>query len=176
MSDPVPVSPTLEDFEGLPVVEAGIEIPGAAGGLREAMKIDPATFHKGEQVFVVMECRVGKVRFDPIDTDYLDGPQRRVHVFVVTGATMVDGNLVREQLTTQAEKIRLAKEAAAGVTRLPYTDDEFVHAQAHAAGEHASGLVDPCPVCQTEAAAVAAEAEDDAPTPIAGRRKRNPRK
>ncbi len=172
MSDPVPVSPPLSDFEGLPVVEAGIEIPGAAGGLREAMKIDPSTFHKGEQVFVVLECRVGKVRIDPIDMDYLDGPQRRVHVFVVTNATMVDGNLVREQLTDQAEKIRLAREAAQGVTRLPYTDDEFVHAQAHAAGEHASGLVGECPVCQTEKAAVEAEQEDDAPTPIAGRRKR----
>ncbi len=172
MSDPVPVSLPLSDFEGLPVVEAGIEIPGAAGGLREAMKIDPSTFHKGEQVFVVLECRVGKVRIDPIDMDYLDGPQRRVHVFVVTNATMVDGNLVREQLTDQAEKIRLAREAAQGVTRLPYTDDEFVHAQAHAAGEHASGLVDPCPVCQTEKAAVEAEAEQEAPTPIAGRRKR----
>lgn len=176
MSDPAPVTPTLSDFEGLPVVEAGIEIPGAAGGLREAMKIDPATFHKGEQVFVVLECRVGKVRFDPIDADYLDGPQRRVHVFVVTGATMVDGDLVRTQLTDQAEKIRLAKEAAQGVTRLPYTDDEFVHAQAHAAGEHADGLVASCPVCETERVAVEAEAEQDAPTPIAGRRKRAPRK
>ena len=176
MSDPAPVIPPLENFEGLPVVEAGIEIPGAAGGLREAMKIDPATFHKGEQVFVVLECRVGKVRFDPIDTDYLDGPQRRVHVFVVTGATMVDGDLVRTQLTDQAEKIRLAREAAQGVTRLPYTDDEFQLVLSHADGGHASGLVDNCPVCQTEAAAVAAEAEAEAPTPIAGRRKRAPRR
>lgn len=172
MSDAAPALPTLEPFEGLPVVEAGIEIPGAAGGLREAMKIDPATFHKGEEAFVVLACRVGKVRFDPIDADYLDGPQRRVHVFVVTNATMVNGDIVRAQLNDQAERIRLAKEAAQGVTRLPYTDDEFVHAQAHAAGEHASGLVDPCPVCQTEKAAVEAEAEADAPTPITGRRKR----
>lgn len=172
MSDPVPVSPPLEDFEGLPVVEAGIEIPGAAGGLREAMKIDPSTFHKGEQVFVVLECRVGKVRFDPIDMDNLDGPQRRVHVFVVTNATMVDGNLVREQLTTQAEKIRLARDAAKGVSRLPYTDDEFVMATEHANGDHSQGLVPGCPVCDSEAAAVAAEAEDDAPTPITGRKRR----
>lgn len=172
MSDPVPVTPTLEPFEGLPVVEAGIEIPGAAGGLREAMKIDPSTFHKGEQVFVVLECRVGKVRIDPIDMDYLDGPQRRVHVFVVTNATMVDGDLVRNQLTDQAEKIRLAREAAQGVTRLPYTDDEFVNATEHANGDHSQGLVPGCPVCDSEAAAVAAEAEQEAPTPITGRRKR----
>lgn len=172
MSDPVPISPPLADFEGLPVVEAGIEIPGAAGGLREAMKIAPATFHKGEETFVVLACRVGKVRFDPIDADYLDGPQRRVHVFVVTNATMVNGDIVRAQLNDQAERIRLAKEAAAGVTRLPYTDDEFVHAQAHAAGEHADGLVAACPVCETERIAVEAEAEDDAPTPITGRKRR----
>lgn len=170
MSDPAPVVPPLADFEGLPVVEAGIEIPGAAGGLREAMRIDPQTFHKGEQTFVVLECKVGKVRFDPIDADYLDGPQRRVHVFTVTNATMVDGDLVRAQLSDQAERIRLAKEAEAGIQRLPM-DDEGEHGLAHARGEHASGLVDGCPVCQAEVDALDREAST--PTPITGRRKRN---
>jgi hypothetical protein len=169
MSDPAPHVPILSDFEGLPVVEAGIEIPGAAGGLREAMRIDPQTFHKGEQTFVVLECKVGKVRFDPIDTDYLDGPQRRVHVFTVTNATMVDGDLVRVQLSDQAERIRLAKEAEAGVQRLPM-DDEGEYGLAHARGEHASGLVDGCPVCQSELDALDREAST--PTPITGRRKR----
>lgn len=169
MSEQVLPAPSLDPFEGLPVLEAGIEIPGAAGGLRDAMKIEPQTFHKGEQVFVVLECRVGKVRIDPLDMDYLDGPQRRVHVFVVTNATMVDGDLVRTQLADQARRITIAQEAAAGVTRLPYTDDEFVLATAHADGGHASGLVDNCPVCDTEKAAV--EAEDNTPTPINGRKR-----
>lgn len=169
MSDPAPNVPTLQDFEGLPVVEAGIEIPGAAGGLREAMRIDPQTFHKGEQTFVVLECKVGKVRFDPIDADYLDGPQRRVHVFTVTNATMVDGELVKVQLADQAERIRLAKEAEAGVMRLPM-DDEGEHGLAHARGEHASGLVDGCPVCTAELDALDREAST--PTPINGRKRR----
>lgn len=169
MSEQAPVVPPLDDFEGLPVVEAGIEIPGAAGGLREAMRIDPQTFHKGEQTFVVLECKVGKVRFDPIDADYLDGPQRRVHVFTVTNATMVDGDLVRVQLADQAERIKLAKEAEAGIGHLPF-DNEGEHGLAHARGEHASGLVEGCPVCQAEVDALDREAST--PTSITGRRKR----
>jgi hypothetical protein len=169
MSDALPATPTLSDFEGAPVEEAGIEIPGAAGGLRDAMKIAPQEFHKGEKVYVVLECRVGKVRFDPIDKDDLDGPQRRVHIFAVDGATMVDGDLVRSQLADQAERIRLAKESEAGIQRLPY-DDEGEHGLAHARGEHAGGLVDGCPVCAAETDAE--EAERNEPASIVGRRSR----
>lgn len=173
MSDPSPVVPlTLADFEGKSVVEVGIEIPGAAGGLREAMKIDPVTFTQGETTFVVLQCKVGKVRFEPIDKDYLDGDQRRVHVFTVEGATMVDGDLVREHLDAQAERILLAREAAQGITRLPMEQDgvEFDLALVHADGGHASGLVDGCPVCRAEVEAGIAEA--NTPTPINGRKRR----
>lgn len=169
MSDPAPQAPTLADFAGLPVVEAGIEIPGAAGGLQAAMKIDPQEFNHGERVAVVLDCIVQKVRFEPVDKDYPDGPQRRAHVFAVSGATMIDRDLVSSHLADQAERIRLAKEAEAGVSRLPF-DDEGEHGLAHARGDHASGLVDGCPVCQSELDALDREAST--PTPITGRRKR----
>ena len=85
----------LTDFEGRPVIRAAIEIPGAAGGLREAMKFEPAEFHHGDEVTLVIRCTVGKVRFDPIkDTDAL----ARVHVFVAEEATFIDGALVTEAL------------------------------------------------------------------------------
>lgn len=170
MSDPAPIVAGLEDFAGLPVVEAGIEIPGAAGGLRDAMKIAPQEFNHGQRVAVVLDCIVQKVRFEPIDKDYPDGPQRRAHVFAVDAATMIDRDLVRQQLADQAERIRLAKEAEAGVSRLPF-DDEGEYGLAHARGEHASGLVDGCPVCQSEVDALDREAST--PTPITGRRKRS---
>lgn len=170
----------LADFEGSPVRQSGIEIPGAAGGLRDPMKIDPRAFHKGEKVYVVLECLVDKVRFDPIDKDAPAGDQRRVHVFSVEGATIVDGELVEEHLAAQRAKIERAKDAAKGQGRLP-TDEELY--EAHTNGEHADGLVPECVECERETAAVAAEQAEagdtppadpapDAPTPLAGRRSR----
>ncbi len=158
----------LQDFEGKAVTEVGIEIPGAAGGLRDAMKIDPEQFRQGDQVFVVLHCDVTKIRFEPVDKEDPTGPQRRVHVFGVEGATMVDGDLVRTQLDEQAERILKAKEAERGISRLPY-DDEGEFGLAHARGEHQDGLAEGCPVCDLERDAVAAEAEE--PTPIKGRKR-----
>lgn len=162
---------TLEDFEGKPVAEVGIEIPGAAGGLRDAMKIDPEQFRQGDQVYVVLHCDVTKIRFEPVDKEDPTGPQRRVHVFGVEGATMVDGDLVRTQLDEQADRILKAKEAERGISRLPY-DDDGEHGLAHARGEHAEGLVTGCPVCQHETDQLAAEEAGARPTPIGKRRTR----
>lgn len=147
----------LQSFEGRPVRSVGIEIPSAAGGLREAMKIEPQEFHHGERVFVVLECDVAKVRFDPLgdDTDDL----RRVHVFAAESAVIVDEDLVRTQLDEQAAKIEEAKRRAKG----EFTLDEAQLEQAHQAGEHADGLVQGCPPCDHEAA-LAAEEDGDGPT------------
>jgi len=159
--------PELSDFEGLPVRQAGIEIPGAAGGLREAMKIDPQEFHKGDEVYVVLHCRTDKVRFDPIDRDDPTGDQRRVHVFGVEGATIVDAELVSEHIEAQREKIARARDREQGVGRLPTADElERLDAE-HEAGVHRD-LVPGCPHCAEEASAAAAEAGE--PTPIGSRR------
>lgn len=83
--------PNLTDFEGLPVIASAIEIPGAAGGLQPAMKIDPQEFHQGEEVFVAFRLVAAKIRHEPIVKDEPRGNQRRVHVFTVTDATIIDG-------------------------------------------------------------------------------------
>lgn len=111
----------LSPFEGKDVLRAAIEIPNAAGALREAMKFEPVELHHGAKVYVVLECDVAKVRFDPVkDTDAL----ARVHVFDAIGATMVDADLVRSHLDAQRERIQLAKEEAEGVQRVPFDGDE----------------------------------------------------
>lgn len=186
MSDPV----ILEPFEGKQVLAAGLEIPNAAGGLRESMKIAPEVFHIGDKRYVVLEIDCAKVRFDPIPkTNALT----RVHVFDAQAATFVDEDLVREQLDRQKARIALAKDEESGQQRTP-TDAELD--LEHFAGNHADGLVDGCPSCGTEVAAEDQEAreskaaqnraktegddfydpaKDDAvtePTPMAGRRKR----
>ena len=165
---------TLNPFEGLPVRQVGVEIPAASGGLRESMKIDPQEFHQGDVVFVVLECPVNKVRFEPIDKDDPRGDQRRVHVFGVEAATIVDAELVEQALAQHKDRVAAlqhaeakAKEAEAGITRL-YDDkpdgsparpmgDELQ--AAHDAGDHAGGLVEGCPDCDAEADAVEAEAD-----------------
>jgi hypothetical protein len=157
----------LADFEGLAVRQSGIEIPGAAGGLRDPMKIDPQAFRKGERVYVVLECLVDKVRFDPIDHSEPAGDQRRVHVFSVQAATIVDGELVQDHLEAQRVRIERAKDAARGQAKLP-TPEELT--EAHVQGEHADALIPGCPQCDEETAAAAAEVAE--PTPIAGRRGR----
>lgn len=138
----------LSPFEGLPVRRSAIEIPGAAGGLRDAMKIDPQEFHKGERVFVVLECEVAKIRFDPIDKAEPAGDQARVHVFNVEAATIVDESLVKQQLDEQRERIEAAKRHASGAVNLDDHVDQLV--AEHEAGEHAPDLVDGCPTCEEE--------------------------
>jgi hypothetical protein len=107
--------------DGREVWSSGMEIPGAGGGLRDAMRLDPVELHLGDTVFVVMECKVNKLRFDPMkDSDGL----RRVHIMEVVAATPIDGDLVAGPLDEFKERVRLAKEAEAGVQRMPFDDDE----------------------------------------------------
>lgn len=139
----------LNPFEGDEVLAAGMEIRNAAGGLNEAMSIDPVELHKGDEITVVLRCVVDKIRFDPVkDTSGL----RRVHILLANDAAIVDDDVVSDALDRQADRIRRAKEEASGMIRLPYGDDLQ---DAHASGGHADGLVDGCPDCDSEAAAAA---------------------
>lgn len=136
----------LGKFEGRKVDAVGLEIRNAAGGLNDAMKIDPVEMHIDEEVTVVMRCTVTKVRHDPLrDTDGL----RRVHILTAGEATIVDDELVAGLL--DAQKIRIEK--ALGTQRLPI---ELV--EAHLNGDHADGLVEDCPNCAEEQAALDKEA------------------
>lgn len=188
MTDQTPAAPALSDFEGERVLGAGIEIPSAAGGLREAMKIEPQEFHGGQRLYVVLECVVDKLRHDPVVADGERVGWRRIHIMAAENATFVDGDLVRTHLEDQAKRLADAREAAKrdqekdqGVARLP-TDEELY--AAHKAGEHADGLVPGCVECDGEAAAGASEARADgdgetppsAPAPLAGRRARGAKK
>lgn len=133
----------LTPFEDRDVISAAIEIPNAAGGLREAMKFEPREMHHGDTVYVVMKCNVAKVRFDPIkDTDAL----MRVHVFHAEEASFIEGTAVESTLAEQREKIQRAKDAVDGIRRLPYGDELQSE---HDRGEH-EALVEGCPDCESE--------------------------
>lgn len=157
---------TLDPFEGQDVLSVGIEIPGAAGGLREALKIDPVQLHKGDKAYVLLETTTDKIRFDPVkDSDGL----KRVHILAVEQGMLVDESLVRDHLDRQRERVEAALRRGKG----EFTLDESQLEEAHADGEHADGLVDGCPSCDAERAAEAAESGEQlpAPTSIADRQK-----
>lgn len=150
------MSTTLTEFEGLPVTEAGVEIPGAAGGLRDAMKVDPVEFHQGDSGVLALSWECVKVRFEPLVRDEPDGEQRRVHIFRVTGAAFTDAERARDDIAAQADRIQLAREAADGVVRLGLEDEDALLV-AHDLGEHADGLVVGCPPCNDEVVATEEE-------------------
>lgn len=132
----------LADFEGVAVSTASVEIRNAAGGLQDALKVSPESWHHGDEMTIVLRCSVTKIRFDPIkDSEAL----ARVHVLTASDATVIDSAAVEDALDDQARRI----EEHAGVVRLPFL------VSAHEAGEHASGLVDGCPSCQEEIDAMA---------------------
>jgi hypothetical protein len=75
---------------------------------------------------------------------------------------MVDGDIVREHLDEQAEKVSRAKDRAAGIARLPTPDEVERLEVEHEAGTHRD-LVAGCPACDAEAKAAADEAGEPAP-------------
>lgn len=150
----------LTAFDGKDVLRTTIAVTNAGDGLSDAMAIDPIEMHLGDTVFLVIEAEVAKIRFDPIkDTNALS----RVHVLRAGTGTIMDSDVVKKAIADQAEKIRLANEAAQGIQGLPFDEDLDA---AHDKGEHKS-LVAGCTKCDAEKAA----AEDESNVkPISGRR------
>ena len=149
----------LSPFCGQSVRQVGIEMPGAAGGLRDPMKIDPQEFDLGDEGHLLLHWRVGKVRFEPIDKDDPAGDLRRVHVFDVDEAAIVDGEEYVRVLAEQRARVALAKEKERGERRL---GDDFQLGRDHMDGKHEAAPKDGCPVCHRSPEAEAKNAEDHA--------------
>ena len=106
----------LTPFEGRDVLATRVAITRAGDGLSKAMEIQPEELELGDTVFVLLECSVDKLRFEPLaDTDAL----LRVHVLRAGTATMVDAKVATKPLDEQRRRIEKAK----GVERLPLDDD-----------------------------------------------------
>jgi hypothetical protein len=79
------------------------------------MEIEPDELELGTTVYVLLECSVDKVRFEPLaDTDALI----RIHVLRAGTATLVDEKMAAKPLDAQRRRI----ERARGVERLPLDD------------------------------------------------------
>lgn len=110
----------LSAFEGRLVTRSRIEIPGAAGGLRDALDVEPVEVAIDEIKTLVLRVRCKKVRFDEIkDSDCL----ARVQIFepLPGEAAFAEGEYetaANLYISGQAERIRRAQERRAGVLSL----------------------------------------------------------
>ena len=106
----------LNAFEDRDVVQASMRITRAGDGLSTALRIALVEYHPGAKVYVLLECEVGRISYEPIkDTDAL----RRVHTLVAGVGTIVDGEWALDAIAKQTK----ANLAAAGVHEL-FDEDE----------------------------------------------------
>lgn len=110
----------LGSFDGMPIVRTSIAITNAGDGLSQAMRTEPRLLHQGDTVYVVLEAKVQEVHHVPVDKDDPGGVQVRKHKLKAGTATLVDAELVKAHIADQAERNRLAVEAARGVQRIPW--------------------------------------------------------
>lgn len=143
----------LGTFEGASVRRAAITIPNAAGGLRDALKIEPQVFRAGDHVTVVMDLVCVDLHFPAIDKAAPGGDRERVHVFKAEGATFIDRELVASVLDEQCVRIEAAKDAESGQERIDGAKLDLDHFE----GKHADALVAGCAKCDEERELIAEE-------------------
>ena len=113
-----------ETFEEIDVVRTEVAVTNAGDGLSRALAIQPNDLELGTRVYVVLECLVQQIKFKPaVDRDHPEDGLARVHVLRAGAATIVDRTVVASAMDAQAERIRLAEEAAAGIQRLSTSPD-----------------------------------------------------
>lgn len=131
MGKALAIVPDLEALKRLPIFDdrevsrTAIKVTNAGDGLSQALQVDPQAFHLGETVYVVLETVVSKVEHEPAVDGDAEGPLIRSHVLRAGAATIVDADLVAEQIRVQTVRIKAAEEAAKeqqhGIRVLPGT-------------------------------------------------------
>lgn len=113
----------LPDYAGRSVIRTAIKVTNAGDGLSQGVAIDPQVLPVGATVYVVLECVVDSHEHDRVlDKGNDTGLLLLNQVLKAGTGTIIDADLVREAIDHQADKIRLAREQAAGVQRLPLGD------------------------------------------------------
>src|SRR5262245_46125916 len=116
----------LAPFEGADVLRTQVAVTNAGDGLSQALGIQPQAIKLGQTFYVVLECLVQQIKYVPaVDKQHPEDGLARVHVLRAGRATLVDKEAVTEALDAQAEKIRLAREAAEGIQRLSTSTDDW---------------------------------------------------
>lgn len=111
----------LTPFENRPVTRSRIEIPGAAGGLRDAMEFDAREIAHEEELYVLLRVKCTKIRFDEIkDSDCLARVHSLAPVDGSAGMFMPD-EVVEEYLAKHREIMDREKKRKTGQEPIPGT-------------------------------------------------------
>lgn len=114
------MSDTMTEFrpvDGMRILASGVSMPGASGGLNKALSVNGLQLDHGEEITLVISCRVKELRYPEIkDTD---GFQRH-HVLEVLEVAPIDPEAVAAAMDEQRVKL----EQAQGVHRLPLGDPD----------------------------------------------------
>lgn len=96
----------LTAFEGRDVLQTTLRVTKTGDGLSQAMAIEPAEWHVGDRVTLVVDAVVSKVIHEPIkDTEALV----RVHVCAADAALPVERKVVQKVLDAHRKALDEAK-------------------------------------------------------------------
>lgn len=112
------------DFEGIAVIGAAVKLTNTAKVVTEALGGVVSDLSIGDRVCVVIEGVVTDVAFPAAVRGDLLGPRIRAHSVRAEAAAFVDDEMVDDLLAEAKERALAAREAAAGIVRLPLDDDE----------------------------------------------------
>lgn len=157
----------LGEYKGRPVVGMRGKLTKTGDGLSESLAIDPADLKQGDRVFILTEAVVEDHTYKRVAGT---GANTLVVTFQAETMTLVDADFAEQHIKEQKERNLLAKEAKAGITRLPATsgggpDLSDQMAVAHADGFHDGRIVQGCPTCATILADMAEEGAGAKPAP-----------
>lgn len=111
----------LTPFENRPVTRSRIEIPGAAGGLRDAMEFDAREIAHEEELYVLLRVKCTKIRFDEIkDSDCLARVHSLAPVDGSAGMFMPD-EVVEKYLSEHREIMDRERKRKTGQEPIPGT-------------------------------------------------------
>lgn len=110
----------LGSFEDGKVVGTTLKITNTGDGLSKAMQVEPQLLHSGQTVFVVLECEVGPITFDPVEDS---GTYERKHSLKAGRATFADRKAVVKLIEDTATKIQAARDEATNAQALDLNYD-----------------------------------------------------
>ena len=107
----------LTPYEDRDVLQATIKLTNAGDGLSQGLAIEPAEYHVGDVISLVIEATIARVAYEPIpDIDVL----RRVH----TAKTIIGTVVQPETVVKLLDKAKRDVERAKGVERIPFQGDD----------------------------------------------------
>jgi hypothetical protein len=112
---------TPEPYDGREVLLTTVKVVRAGDGLSESLATDMRTLHMGQEVDVLLRCRVVQHNIKPYDKDNLDGPLQVAFVLAAgKRATFPEADDVQHLFDAQQKRA----DAAKGTPQLPMDKGE----------------------------------------------------